>query len=140
MARNKFRGPELIREIDDALDKGLARFLILTQGKLSKNAPVDTGRFASSWFISQGVADTTSVAPKKEKGQKSLPTQTPYNGKITMDSDWWIQNNLDYAERVCFVPKWAKGGRGGAGWFTKIANNLDRDAERAFDFFLRKVK
>ena len=42
----KFRGPELIREIDNALDKGLRRFLILTQGKLSKASPVDSGRAA----------------------------------------------------------------------------------------------
>ena len=39
----KFRGPEIVEEINDALDKGMARFLILTQGKLSKASPVDTG-------------------------------------------------------------------------------------------------
>ena len=134
-----FRGPELIKEIDEAIDKGLARFLIKTQSKLNKSSPVDTGRFASSWFISQGVPDTSSVAPEREEGTSQV-TVTPYSGKITADSDWWIQNNLPYAERVCFDPKWAKNGAGGAGWFTTIANNLTKQAERDLNYFLRKVK
>ena len=138
MAKNKFRGPELIREIDDALDKGLARFLVLTQGKLSKNAPIDTGRFASSWLISKG-SPISGAAAERQKGTSRVAIEK-YQGKITMKDNWWIQNNLPYAERVCFVPKWAKGGRGGSGWFTKIANNIDEDAARSFDYFLRKIK
>ena len=35
----KFRGPELVKEIDDALDKGLARLLVLTQGKACSRQP-----------------------------------------------------------------------------------------------------
>ena len=135
-----FRGPELIREIDEAIDKGLARFLIKTQSKLNKRAPVDTGRFASSWFISKGVVDSESVAPEREAGTSQVDDPVPYSGKITADADWWIQNNLPYAERVCFDPKWAKNGAGGAAWFTTIANNLEKQAERDLNYFLRKVK
>ena len=134
-----FRGPELIKEIDEAIDKGLARFLIKTQSKLSQRAPVDSGRLASSWFISRGVPDTSSVAPEKPKGAADVSV-TPYSGKITADSDWWISCNLPYAERVCFDPKWAKNGAGGAAWFTTIANNLTKQAERDLNYFLRKVK
>ena len=36
------------------MNKGLARFMILTQSKLSAANPVDTGRMASSWFIGKG--------------------------------------------------------------------------------------
>ena len=134
----KFRGPELVQQIDDALDKGLARFLITTQSKLSAANPVDTGRMASSWFIGKGVPDR-SVAPKRE--EYSEPTTTPYSGPITMDSDWYISNSLPYSERVALDPIWAKNGRrGGADWFTRIENGLPKDAERAFDYFLRKVK
>lgn len=138
MAKDKFRGPELIREIDDALDKGLARFLVTTQGKLSKNAPIDTGRFASSWLISKG-NPIPGKAAERQKGTSRVAVEK-YTGEITLKDDWWIQNNLPYAERVCFDPKWSKGGRGGSSWFTRIANNLDKDAARSFDFFLRKVK
>ena len=134
----KFKGPELVKEIDDAMNKGLARFLILTQSKLSAANPVDTGRMASSWFIGKGVPDR-SVAP--ERDGPGEPSVTPYDGPITMDSDWWISNSLPYAERVALDPLWAKNGRrGGPDWFTRIENRLSQDAERAFDYFLRKVK
>lgn len=147
----KFRGVEIIEQIDEALDKGMARFLILTQGKLSKNSPVDTGRAASSWFIGQGVPNRDVPAPqgtpstykkgvKVKQGVQGPITQVKPSQKITMESDWYISSNLDYSERICFDPKYSKGSRGGAGWFTKIANGLDKDAEKAFSYFLRKVK
>ena len=135
----KFRGAELVREIDDALDKGLARFLILTQGKLSKASPIDSGRLASSWFIGAG-APNRSVPGDRAKGAGQVSI-TKFDGRITLDRDWYISSNLAYSERVAFDPKYAKGGRvGGAAWFTTIANNLGRDAEKSFDFFLKKVK
>ena len=134
----KFRGPELVKEIDKAMNKGLARFIITTQSKLSAANPVDTGRMASSWFIGKGNPDR-SVAPERD-GPWTGENQS-YSGPITMESDWWISNSLPYAERVAFDPLWAKNGRrGGADWFTRIQNGLPKDAERAFDFFLRKVK
>ncbi len=147
----KFRGPEIIKQIDEALDKGMARFVILTQGKLSKNSPVDTGRMASSWFIGQGVPNRETPAPqgtpstykngvKVKQGETGSISTTKPSQKITMESDVYISSNLDYSERVCFDPKYSKGGRGGEGWFTKITNNLDKDAEKAFSFFLKKVK
>ena len=164
----KFRGPELIAEIDEALDKGLARFLLATQNKLSAAAPVDTGRLASSWFVGKGVpnrdvppeagtpakyktssaeafsgntVDTYTYREKVQGSNNPVISVTPYSGQIKLDSDWYISSNLPYSERACFDPIWAKGGRrGGAQWFTGIANNLGKDADRAFDFFLRKVK
>lgn len=134
----KFRGAELVREIDEALDKGLARFLTNTQSKLSASSPVDTGRLASSWFIGKGIADRTVAPERKEPGPVVI---TKYSGKITMETDWWISNSLPYAERAALDPGYVGKRGGGAGdWFTRIENNLVRDQERAFDFFLRKVK
>ena len=83
----KFRGAEIVREIDEALDKGLARFLISTQSKLSAASPVDTGRLASSWFVGKGVPDR-SVADEMPEG--STPVVTKPTFKITMDSDHYI--------------------------------------------------
>ena len=48
----KFRGAEIVREIDEAMDKGLARFLIGTQSKLSAASPVDTGRLRRQHYPS----------------------------------------------------------------------------------------
>ena len=131
----KFRGPEIVKEIDEALDKGLARFLINTQSKLSAASPIDTGRLASSWFVGKGVPDR-SVPPERDgPGPENVER---YNGKIEMDSDWWISSNLPYTQRAAFDPY--NGRRGGGDWFTRIENNLAKDAEKAFDFYLRKVK
>ena len=100
MARaRKFRGPEIVKEIEEAMDKGLGRFLINTQSKLSASSPILTGRLASSWFVGKGVPDR-SVAPEMKEGSK--PTVTPYSGKITLDSDWYISNSLPYAERAAY--------------------------------------
>jgi hypothetical protein len=146
----KFRGPEIVKEIDEALDKGLGRFLINTQSKLSVSSPVLTGRLASSWFIGKGVPDRSVASKRKGSGEngawrkgKDEPVvgTTPYSGKITLDSDWYISNSLPYAERAAFDPGYV--GRRGAGagdWFTRIENNLADDAKKAFDFYLRKVK
>ena len=131
----KFRGPEIVREIDEALDKGLKRFITNTQSKLSAASPVRFGRLASSWMVGKGVADR-SVAPEREA--YSEPVITRYSGDINMQSDWWISNSLVYAYRAAFDPY--QGRRGGGDWFTRIENRLDQDAERAFDYFLRKVK
>jgi hypothetical protein len=131
----KFRGAEIVREIDDALDKGLARFLISTQSKLSAASPVDTGRLASGWYVGKGVPDR-SVPPERDKPGPVEVTKPSM--KITMDSDWWISNNLPYAERAAFDPY--NGRRGGGAWFTSIENRLGQDAQKAFDYFLKKVK
>ena len=135
----KFRGPELVKEIDEALDKGLARFIINTQSKLSAASPVKTGRLASGWYVGKGAPDRSTPPERDAPGQVVV---TKYPGKITMDSDWYISNNLPYAERSAFDPGYI-GRRGGSSpgqWFTKIQDNLPADAERAFNFFLRKVK
>tara|TARA_A200000159_G_scaffold68719_3_gene63666 strand:+ start:9519 stop:9935 length:417 start_codon:yes stop_codon:yes gene_type:complete len=138
MAKKKFRGAEIVKEIDDALDKGLARFLINTQSKLSVSSPIVTGRLASSWMIGKGVPDR-SVPP--ERDEPAPPTLEKYGGPITMESDWWISSNLPYSERAAYDPGYVGRRGGGAGdWFTRIENNLANDAQRSFDFFLRKVK
>ena len=136
-----FRGPEIVKEIDAALDKGLARFVINTQSKLSASSPVDSGRLASSWFVGKGVPDR-SQRPEDwaPPGAGRVVVEKP-NYQITMESDYWISNNLVYAERAAFDPGYVGRRGGGAGdWFTRIENNLAKDAERAFDYFLRKVK
>ena len=134
MAR-KFRGAEIVREIDEAMDKGFARFVIGTQSKLSAASPVDTGRLASSWYVGKGVPDR-SVPPERDA---TGPVEiTKPSMKITTDSDFWISSNLPYTERAAFDPY--NGRRGGGAWFTSIENRLAEDAQKALDYFLRKVK
>lgn len=136
MAKSSIR--KFMNDLDDALDKGMGRFLQESQGKLIQQAPVDSGRFASSWFIGRNSPDL-SVATERPKGAADV-VQKPYAGTITADGNWYISNNLPYAERVSLDPKWSKGAKGGPAWYTTIVNNLDRDAEDAFEFYLKKLK
>ena len=135
----RFKGPEIVKQIDEAIDKGLARFLINTQSKLSASSPVLTGRLASSWFISKGQPSKAQAA-ERPPGTTRV-TVEKYSGPITADGDWWITNNLPYARRAAFDPGYVgRRGTGAGDWFTAIVTGLPKDAERTIDFFLRKIK
>lgn len=136
----KFRGVEKIKEVEKAMNVALTNFLFATQSKLSKAAPVDTGRLASSFVLGKDNPNREVEPARDEPGPVTVTRQ--YNkSEITMDSDWYISNNLEYAFTVAYNPIYGKGGRvGGAAWYTTIANNLQRDANASFDRQLRKIK
>ena len=130
---------KLVKDLENAMDKGTARLLVNTQSKLSASSPVKSGRLASSWMIGHNSMDT-SVAPERKKGESYVEIKE-YSGEITFDGDWHISNNLPYAERAALDPGYVGRRGGGAGdWFTSIENNLPRNAKRAFDYFLNNVK
>ena len=135
----KFRGPEIVKEIEKAMDKGFARFITNTQSKLSAASPVLTGRLASSWFVGQGQPNR-AVAPEREEGAKPTITVTPFPGKITLKGNWYISNSLAYASRAAFDPGYVGRRGGGRDWFTAIQNRLPQDARNAFLYHLRQVK
>ena len=141
MAR-RTKATKALKAIDAALDKGMARFLIGTQSKLSKASPVDTGRLASNWFVGDNSPErkTTGDEPwasKKKGDSPTIQVEQP-TMKITADGRWYISNNLPYAFRAAYDPY---NGRVGAGdWFTGIVNNLPKDAQDAFNFYLKKLK
>jgi hypothetical protein len=136
----KFRGVEKIKEIEKAMNVALADFLFSTQSKLSEAAPVETGRLASSFVLGKDNPNREVEPVRDEPGPVTVTRQ--YNkSEITIDSDWYISNNLEYAYTVAYNPIWGKGGRvGGAAWYTTIANNLQRNANASFDRQFRKIK
>ena len=130
---------KLMKDLEKAMDNGQAKLLINTQSKLSASSPVDTGRLASSWIIGKNSMDT-SVAAEREKGTRRVAIE-PYTEPITFEGDWHISNSLPYAQRAALDPGYVGHRGGGSGdWFTRIENNLPRDAQTAFDQFLNKVK
>jgi len=126
---------EHIPDIKAALNKGLAEHLAVTQGKLSKANPVDTGRMASSWFIGKNAPDRSVAAERSGPGPVEV---REYSGVIEFDGSWYISNNLPYAERVSFDPKWAKGGAGGSAWFTTITGQMPADLNDRMAKYLPK--
>ena len=95
-----------------------SRHIQMDQGRLAEANPKDTGRMAASWRIGSPNADP-STEPEDYSGDG---TPRKYSGLIKMNGRWHVSNNVPYAQRVALDPKWAKGGTGGAAWFTSISN------------------
>ena len=130
-----------VPEIKKALDQALAEHLTETQGKLAKGNPKDTGRMASSWFVSQN-APEEGVRPKNwaQEGAKRVEVSEYPKNAIEFDGTWYISNNLPYAERVALDAKWAKGGSpGGAAWYRNIETQQAADFDRSALKFLRRI-
>ena len=137
-----------VPQIRGALNQALTDHIKVTQSKLAQQSPKDTGRLASSWFIGKNQPDlkvreepwgtpskrtypggkgTEGVITKK--GTMKVETEE-YSGKITIDGDWYISNNLTYAQRCAFDPVYAKGAPGGANWFTAISTQQSHDLRK----------
>lgn len=132
---NQWDGSKKIKEIDEALDRATAQFLINTRSKLSAASPVLTGRLASSWNIGRNQPDLSAPPERESKGPIQLK---PFPGQITYGGNWFISSNLPYTQRAAYDPY--NGRRGGGDWFTRIENNLSKDASRIFQRELSKVK
>ena len=135
MARKRPDLTGVIKEIDAALDRATAKFLENTQSKLSASSPVKTGRLAASWNIGKNAPDMSAPPERKTKGSTD---PKPFGGPITYGGDWFISSNLPYTFRAAYDPY--NGRRGGGAWFTRIENNLAKDAERIFTAELSKLK
>ena len=125
----------VIDEIDAALDRATAKLLRNTQSRLSAASPVLTGRLAASWNIGKNAPDLSAPPERETKGSTE---PKPFNGSITYGGDWFVSSNLPYTFRAAFDPY--TGRRGGGAWFTRIENNLAKDAERIFQQELSALK
>ena len=115
----KLRPDQVEDWITEKANRAFSRHLQQNQGRLANANPKDTGRMASSWRINTPNADP-SVEP--ERDSPGGVTLNAYGGQIKMDGRWHLSNNVPYAQRVAYDPKWSKGGAGGSAWFTSIAN------------------
>ncbi len=131
---------KFVPEVKEALDAALAEHLTLTQGKLAKSNPVDSGRMASSWFISQNQPEQ-GARPESwaEPGAARVEVDEYPSNAIEFDGTWFIANNLPYSERVALDPKWSKGGAGGTAWYTNIVNQQSTDFNKSATKFLRRI-
>ena len=123
----KFSGDpfdEIVPEIEKAIDRAFAEFIVVTQGKLAKANPKDTGRMSSSWYIGKNQRNE-SVRPEDWAPKGAKKEVVPkYTGEITFDGGWYLSNNVPYANRVATDPLWAKGGDGQAAWYTNIVAQM----------------
>ncbi len=78
-------------KLEKAVDQSVSEYLQLTQGELFAAAPVDTGRLASSFYLTKDTPDLTARA----KDWSGLQLKQ-YPGKITADGKWYISNGVNY--------------------------------------------
>ena len=130
---------DFVPEVKRALDLGLQEHLESTQAKLARSNPKDTGRMASSWFVNKGAPSGKERPADWAPPQAKKVEVEPYTGLVEFEGDWYVSNNLPYAERVATDPVYAKGGAGGADWYTRIVNQQAADLSKAMRKHLRNV-
>lgn len=146
-----------VPQVRKALNAAMADHIVLTQSKLAQACPKDTGRLASSFFIGKDNPDLSVrpedwSTPAKRKysgvgseGEIITPGVTKvelkkYPNQITFDGDWYISNNLPYAQRVAFDFVYSKGAPGGENWFTHISSQQRKDLQKRIISQLKKIK
>ena len=106
----------IVPEVKEALNTALAGTLNLQQSSLAKANPKDSGRMAASWTVGKNEPDL-SVKPEGVQ----VPIPTPYTLPIKFEGDWYISNNVPYAQNIAlnYAPAAPKAQKD---WFTSIAN------------------
>lgn len=128
-------------QLEDGIDAAWSEYVQEMQGQLTSRAPIDSGRLASSFYISKGSPSSAvrpdSWAPPGAKKQV-LPE---YTGKITFSGTWFVTNNVPYAVRVAKDPVWGKNGRGfGSEWYNATVTQKQKTWEAIVAKNLRNLR
>ncbi len=130
------------KKFEAAVDQSVSDFLQLTQGKLIKANPKDSGRMSSSWVIGHNAVNP-QTRPKDwaPPGAKKVQMQD-YTGKITASGDWYISNSVPYSIKVALDPRYpgGDGGEGSGNWYTAITTQLQNDLDRQVIKQLRRIR
>ena len=132
---------DFFEDLEEVVNEGFSQFVQETQGLLTSRAPIDTGRLASSFYISHG-RPSSELRPAEWAPPGARKQSKPvYGGKIEADGTWYITNNVPYAYRTAYDPVYGKNGRGfGAGWYTATVNQNNKRFEDIMTRSLRKLK
>ena len=128
---------DLERYLKKAVDTFAYEVIKATQAQLGSDAvsPVDTGRFRSSWFASEGTP-SSEVAPEGT----NKPNDDAKGLRVDSSKTYHLTNSLPYAVPIALgenlPPSW--GGKARAkprGWFTLFRDEtipqIQRDTARA---------
>ena len=132
---------KFFEQFENGVDAAWSEYVQEMQGQLTSRAPIDSGRLASSFYITKGNPSNQSRpedwAPPGAKKQ----VKPEYTGKITFDGTWFVTNNVPYAVRVAKDPTYGKNGRGfGSEWYNATVNQKKQTWEAIVAKNLRKLK
>ena len=120
---------DVVPDMKKKLDLALGNTLQLQQTELSKANPIDTGRMASSWFISQNKPEYGSRPESwgSPGAARREVSEYPLEG-IKFEGNWFITNAVPYAAPICLLGGYPKSWGGSAptsipkDWYTSIVN------------------
>ena len=129
------------KALQGAMDKAFSGFIQETQSLLTQRAPIDTGRLASSFYITKS-APTDQVRPPDWAPPGAKKQVLPeYTGKIAFDGTWFITNNVPYAVWVAKDPTYGKNGRGfGSEWYNATVTQKQKTWEAIVAKNLRNLR
>ena len=121
---------DLERHLKKAMDTLQFEVIVTTQAKLGSDAvsPVDSGRFRSSWFASEGTASSAVAAEGTDKANEDAKGL-----RIDSRKTYHLTNSLPYAQAIAVEgrtnPK--KNPRSkGALWFASFRNETIPEIQR----------
>ena len=95
----RFTDPKkLAKYLEDAANATLAESIITTQARLGSTriSPVDSGRFRSSWFASEGMPSGETAS----EGTDS-PNTDAQSLKVDYRRKYFLTNSLPYSQQLC---------------------------------------
>ena len=95
----RFTDPKrLAAYLEQAANATLAESIITTQARLGSSAisPVDSGRFRSSWFASEGMPSGETAS----EGTDS-PNTDAQSLKVDYRRKYYLTNSLPYSQSLC---------------------------------------
>ena len=128
------------KALQAAMDKAFSGFIQETQSLLTQRAPIDTGRLASSFYITKSAPSDQVRPPDWAPPGAKKQVLPEYTGKIAFDGTWFITNNVPYAVRVAKDPVYGKNGRGfGSEWYNATVNLNQTRMNAALNAALRSL-
>ena len=132
---------QFFEDVLNATDEAWSEYVQELQGQLTSRAPIDTGRLASSFYISKN-RPSKNVRPEDWARPGEKKQEAPkYNRKIKFDGTWFITNNVPYAVFVAKDPTYGKNGRGfGSEWYNATVTQKQKTWEAIVAKNLRNLK
>lgn len=94
----------LLKQVDRNVNAIIKKTVFDFQSAIIKDSPVDTGRFRANWQVSfnQPIDSEIENTDTSKKGRDTYNRNGILINNNKVPFTYWIQNNLDYAEKLEF--------------------------------------
>lgn len=95
---------ELLKQVNGKVNLIVKKTIFDLQSAFIKDSPVDSGRFRANWQVSfnEPINSEVDTIDKSKLGRDTYNKNGFLIDKSKVPLSYWIQNNLDYAEKLEF--------------------------------------